>query len=299
MPEILGSITGMNRRPTKRVKAARAAAKFPEEDSITVVSSQISPRSAARVSLCERRSLFGPRHVHLLRQGGRAGFGDLVCSSTDSRRNAIGPGANTSALVARTADLVAGDGVVRRGRTEGAANRQYDCAGRLLDRELGTGELDIRDRLSPIGVRAPGRAWNGRDRPLRGDVEWRIAVLDLAGWYRLGSCQGHLGGILSGSFVASLVRTSCCWSASGAQSDEDVRVSKAGEFSGGRESETIIGEGRLPVISLQVHTCRKGGRCDHAKKQNDGRNPRVLLHVRSSSGRVLTHRRTLQTAVDP
>src|SRR5206468_8556842 len=49
--EMLGSITGMNRRPTRRVNAARADAKFPDDDSITVVWSQISPRSAARLRI--------------------------------------------------------------------------------------------------------------------------------------------------------------------------------------------------------------------------------------------------------
>src|SRR5436190_20811012 len=44
---MLGSITGMKRKPTRRVNAARADAKFPDDDSITVVSSQISPRAAA------------------------------------------------------------------------------------------------------------------------------------------------------------------------------------------------------------------------------------------------------------
>src|ERR1043166_1114833 len=59
--EILGSMTGMNLRPTRRVKAARAAAKFPEEDSITVVSSQISPRWAARLRIQKAgRSLMLP-----------------------------------------------------------------------------------------------------------------------------------------------------------------------------------------------------------------------------------------------
>src|SRR3989440_5681120 len=49
--EMLGSITGMNRKPIRRVKAASAEAKFPEDDSITVVSSQISWRSAARLRI--------------------------------------------------------------------------------------------------------------------------------------------------------------------------------------------------------------------------------------------------------
>src|SRR5881396_3825754 len=41
----------MNCRPTSRVKAARAEAKFPEDDSIIVVWSLISPRSAARLRI--------------------------------------------------------------------------------------------------------------------------------------------------------------------------------------------------------------------------------------------------------
>src|SRR2546422_711661 len=54
-------MTGMNFRPTRRVKAARAVAKFPEEDSITVVSSQISPRWAARLRIQKAgRSLMLP-----------------------------------------------------------------------------------------------------------------------------------------------------------------------------------------------------------------------------------------------
>src|SRR5688572_9597427 len=58
---MFGSMTGMNLRPTRRVKAARAEAKFPEEDSITVVSSPISPRSAARLRIQKAgRSLILP-----------------------------------------------------------------------------------------------------------------------------------------------------------------------------------------------------------------------------------------------
>src|SRR3972149_135549 len=48
---MLGAITGMNLRPSRCVKVASAAAKFPEEDSTTVLSSQISPRSAARLRI--------------------------------------------------------------------------------------------------------------------------------------------------------------------------------------------------------------------------------------------------------
>src|SRR5262249_60484895 len=61
VPEMFGSITGMKRRPTRWVNAARATAKFPEEDSITVVASQISPRSAARFRIQKAaRSLMLP-----------------------------------------------------------------------------------------------------------------------------------------------------------------------------------------------------------------------------------------------
>src|SRR6266508_4366858 len=48
---------GMNLRPTRRVKAARAVAKFPVEDSITVVSSQISPRAAERGEICDETTV--------------------------------------------------------------------------------------------------------------------------------------------------------------------------------------------------------------------------------------------------
>ncbi len=61
MLEMLGSMTGMNCRPTRRVNAASADAKFPDDDSITVVSSQISPRSAARLRIQKAaRSLMLP-----------------------------------------------------------------------------------------------------------------------------------------------------------------------------------------------------------------------------------------------
>src|SRR5438046_10704849 len=46
--EMLGSITGMNRKPTRRVNAARAEAKFPDEDSIKGVSAQGHQPSVAR-----------------------------------------------------------------------------------------------------------------------------------------------------------------------------------------------------------------------------------------------------------
>ena len=51
VPEILGSMTGMKRSPTRWVNVASAAAKLPEEDSITVDFSLISPRSAARLRI--------------------------------------------------------------------------------------------------------------------------------------------------------------------------------------------------------------------------------------------------------